>query len=150
MVVFADTEKLDGHGQPTVYLSYTSKNINLGNFYGGEWLGKWKLADGQLTGTVHINAHFFESGNVQFHQSKAFEGAVGNERAKATVDSIIKLVAKSENELQSHLGGLYEEDLPGKFFKALRRVQPVTRVKMVWNIGVIDMKRNLETAGKSE
>lgn len=141
---------VDGQGNPTVHLGYTSKNVNLGNFYGGEWLGKWKLEGDQLRGTVQINAHFFESGNVQFHQNKAFEGTVPAERSKATVEAIIKLIGKSENELQASLGALYEEDMPSKFFKALRRVQPVTRVKMVWNIGLIDMKKNLETAGKNE
>jgi capping protein alpha len=104
------------------------------------------LVDGQLKGSIQIHAHFFESGNVQLHQSKNFDFTVGRERSKATVDTIVKLIEKAECDLQSKINDLYENEMPNRFFKALRRIQPVTRVKMVWNIGIVDMKRNLESA----
>ena len=130
----------------TVHIGYTSKNLSLNNFYGGEWIGKWTLQGEHLKGSVSIHAHFFESGNVQLHQSKNFEFVVGGDRNKSVSAAIVQAFEKAEGQLQAKLSDLYENDIPNRFFKALRRIQPITRVKMNWNLAVVDMKGNLEKA----
>ena len=54
------------------YIGITGKNVQLGNFYTGEWVSKWKVSKGSIEGVISIKAHFFESGNVQFQQKKNF------------------------------------------------------------------------------
>ena len=56
--------------------------------------------------------------------------------------NIVKIIERLEGEVQASLSQLYE-DMPGGFFKHLRRVTPLTKTKMVWNINAIKMNRNL-------
>ena len=53
-----------------VHIGITSKNVQLSNFVTGEWVSQWVVEKGQIEGSIAIRAHFFESGNVQFHQRK--------------------------------------------------------------------------------
>ena len=53
-----------------IYIGITSKNVQLANFYTGEWVSKWKVMKGSIEGSITIKSHFFESGNVQFNQKK--------------------------------------------------------------------------------
>lgn len=56
--------------------------------------------------------------------------------------NIAKIIEQAEGEIQSNLNDLYEE-MPNTFFKHLRRITPLTKTKMVWNINAIKMNRNL-------
>jgi hypothetical protein len=55
---------------------------------------------------------------------------------------MIKIIDRFEGEMQIELGKVYEE-MPGNFFKNLRRIAPVTKTKMSWNINAIKMNQNL-------
>lgn len=126
-----------------VYVGITSKNVQLGNFYTGEWVSKWKITKGSIEGNINIKAHFFESGNVQFNQKKNLKKEFQfQENMAESAKSIMKTIENFESEVQAHLNQLYE-DMPNGFFKNLRRVTPLTKTKMVWNINAIKMNRNL-------
>lgn len=56
--------------------------------------------------------------------------------------NIIKTIERLEGDIQAGLTTLYEE-MPAGFFKNLRRVTPLTKTKMVWNLNAIKMNRNL-------
>jgi hypothetical protein len=45
------------------------------------------------------------------------------------------------------LSDLYDE-IPDKFFKSLRRLLPLTKVKMDWNIGALGIRQNLQNMAK--
>ena len=49
--------------------------------------------------------------------------------------------------MQKSLGEIYEE-MPNGFFKHLRRVVPVTKTTMVWNVHALKMNKNLQQAKK--
>jgi|JI9StandDraft_1071089.scaffolds.fasta_scaffold227951_1 hypothetical protein len=53
-----------------VHIGITSKNVQLNNFVTGEWISRWVVRKGEIEGNISINSHFFESGNVQFHQKR--------------------------------------------------------------------------------
>ena len=126
-----------------VYVGITSKNIQLGNFYTGEWVSKWKITKGSIEGSIAIRSHFFESGNVQFNQKKNVKAEfLFSENMADSARNIIKAIERLEGEVQAALGQLYEE-MPSGFFKNLRRVTPVTKTRMVWNINSIKMNQNL-------
>jgi hypothetical protein len=60
-----------------------------------------------------------------------------------TVDNISIEIA--EDDLQADINNLYENEMPNGFFKVLRGIQQVIHVKIIWNKGIVDIKRNAET-----
>lgn len=126
-----------------VYVGITSKNVQLANYYTGEWVSKWKITKGAIEGNINIKAHFFESGNVQFNQKKNIKSDFQfTENMADNSKNIMKIIERLEGEVQASLSILYEE-MPNGFFKNLRRVTPLTKTKMVWNLNAIKMNRNL-------
>jgi len=135
-------------GQPPeflIHIAMTSKNLNFKNFYGGEWLSEWKLdASANLEGTVKINAHYFEDGNVQLKLNKAFSFPM-DLKAEADVNCqrIMEKIRESEDQVLSGLDALYES-LPSQVFKTMRKALPVTNSKMDWNLHVHKMVGTLK------
>lgn len=107
----------------------------------GRWRSTYELdlSQGQptLRGTVQINVHFFEQGNVQLStnftptislpESLDASSSSPADIAKAT----IKAIAKVEEEYQLELNEAYR-DMADRTFRNLRRVLPITRQKMDW------------------
>lgn len=52
-----------------------------------------------------------------------------------------------ECQIQKNLNHTYEE-MPNGFFKHLRRIVPVTKVKMIWNVHALKMNKNLQQTKK--
>lgn len=59
----------------------------------------------------------------------------------------MKVIEGAECQMQKSLGEIYEE-MPNGFFKHLRRVVPVTKTTMVWNVHALKMNKNLQQAKK--
>lgn len=124
-------------------MGITSKNVELRNYYTGEWASKWKVQKGLIEGSITIKSHFFESGNVQFNQKRTVKADFQFQESMAeNAKNIIKVIERLEGDVQASLSQLYEE-MPAGFFKHLRRVTPLTKTKMVWNLNAIKMNRNL-------
>ena len=85
-------------------------NTNFKNFWGGEWQASW-LVDTQgnsLSGTIKINNHYFEQGNVHFGLERSFEGIpMGGADAQNIVDAI----NKTETAYQTGVEKLIEEQM---------------------------------------
>jgi len=113
----------------------TSKNLNLKNYYGGEWNSEWKVTKSKLEGTVKINAHYFEDGNVQLKVNKPYASDIQFSDADGSAKKIFEFIKSSENELLSNLGNVYDS-LSEDVFKALRKDIPYTKTKMNWNVHV--------------
>jgi len=49
--------------------------LNLGHCWTGEWQAQWIVdIQGQsMTGSIRVNNHFFENGNVQFNLHKKYD-----------------------------------------------------------------------------
>ena len=115
--------------------------VNLRNFYAGGWASTWTAAvDGAgyaVSGAVRVRAHYFEDGNVQLQSAKTVEAA-----KCADVAAVAALVEETEGALQRGLEDMYE-NMSAETFKAMRRVMPISRQKMKWNINEIALKRGL-------
>ena len=132
------------------HVGITGKNVQLGNFYTGEWVSRWKVGKNSVEGSISIKAHFFESGNVQFQQKKNFNLEFQFEQdMQQNAKNIMALIEKSESQVQSQLNGLYEEMEDG-FFKKLRRIAPFTKTKMVWNVNAVKMNKNIMNLGAEQ
>lgn len=128
-----------------IHIAMTAKNINFKNFYGGEWLSEWKLdSKSTLEGTVKINAHYFEDGNVQLKLNKTFSYPM---ELKGDPDEgckkILEKIRISEDQILVGLDTLYES-LPTQVFKTMRKALPVTNTKMDWNLHVHKMVNTLK------
>lgn len=106
----------------------SSHNLNIKNFWTGEWLSFWTLkkldSKFHIEGDVKINTYYYEEGNIQFNLDKKFSTAIdleneGEEAAK----EVIEFIRKSENELHVSLDKLFE-NLSNEYIKPLRRKLP--------------------------
>lgn len=80
---------------------------------------------------------------MQFNQKKNIKSDFQfTENMADNAKNIMKIIERLEGEIQASLSVLYEE-MPNGFFKNLRRVTPLTKTKMVWNLNAIKMNRNL-------
>lgn len=108
----------------------------------------WLVNKSKIEGKISIRSHIFESGNVQMNQDKTisedFEFTADMEENS---NKIVKVIEGFESKVQKNLSHIYEE-MPKGFFKHLRRIVPVTKVKMVWNVHALKMNKNLQQAKK--
>ena len=81
-----------------------------------------------LTGTIKVNVHYYEDGNVALATTKK----VSIDNAGSTGAEVVRKIAQAEKAYQEELNrafvGMNEQS-----FKGLRRQLPVTRQKVEWD-----------------
>jgi len=138
-------------GKLTVCIS--AKNVNLTNFWTGAWRSVFSVqvdktsSSAELKGTIKVNVHYFEDGNVQLHSSieKSATLSVASD-VDATAAEIVKAVSKIENDYQSSLEDMYVK-MHSTTFKGMRRFYSVTRQPMVWNLAAHQVSESLSGGG---
>jgi len=138
-------------------LVISGEKLNLRNFWSGQFLSTWvvKLApEGpSVTGEIKVRAHYFEEGNVQLQTKKAVPAitlplALGDDLASSAslagelASGVVAHVASAERALQEGLEEMYAT-MTEETFKAMRRVMPVHRNKMNWNVNEVKLNANL-------
>lgn len=99
-----------------------------GNYWNGRWRSSYLYTPsaGTLTGTIAVDVHYYEDGNVRLQTNKTVNAKAGSSAAE-----IVKAIAQAERGYQEDLnkafGGLAEGA-----FKSLRRQLPITRQKIEW------------------
>lgn len=128
-------------------LVITGEKSNLRNFWSGKWSSSWTLESSSsattLVGDIKIHAHYFEDGNVQLQTTKPaaamkWDWAFGEENAQTVVDYI----NAQETALHSALGSMYL-NMDAETFKSIRRILPVTKLKMDWNLNSVKLHSTL-------
>ncbi|KAH8061446.1 hypothetical protein JL722_4068 [Aureococcus anophagefferens] len=122
----------------------SGESVNLRNFWSGNWRSEWTvvLGDGEalVSGAVKVRAHYFEDGNVQLQTSKTCGEATVAAASPADLGAAVAaFVEAAETDLQNGLQEMYD-NMSAETFKAMRRVMPITRTKMKWNIHEISTK----------
>ncbi|KAK9484014.1 F-actin-capping protein subunit alpha [Lipomyces starkeyi] len=99
------------------------------NFWNGRWRSSYiaDLASGSLTGTIAIDVHYYEDGNVRLKATKQVESDFKTAQTSSIIKSIAALERSYQEELNREFGGLSDGA-----FKSLRRQLPVTRSKIEW------------------
>lgn len=85
------------------------------------------LSSGIATGTIAVDVHYYEDGNVRLTNSKTVEFAFKHGLPNSIAKNIAMAERSYQEELNRTFGGL--SDGP---FKNLRRQLPVTRSKIEW------------------
>ncbi|XP_024385990.1 F-actin-capping protein subunit alpha isoform X1 [Physcomitrium patens] len=131
-----DLEKSGGEFEVTVVISNSSYSPK--NFRGGCWQSVWgvlineELHSASLQGTISVNAHYFEEGNVQLQSSRAFNDTVLLQDGKDAGTVIVNSIEHLESVFLSNLEEQFA-NLSDRTFKELRRKLPVTRTLFAWD-----------------
>jgi len=135
-------------GDFNVTICISSAKYNPNNFWNGRWRSVWVCTfkpNGQvnLQGTMKVCVHYYEDGNVQLNTevNKTVSAPGGN--PQVTAENIIKAIRKEEAAYQQSVENSYAT-MGDTTFKALRRVLPITRMKIDWN-----KIRNMKMGGSS-
>jgi hypothetical protein len=121
-------------------LSFTTyaERVNVNNHLSASWRGDWTISGTDLKGSLKLHSYFAEDCNVQLELSKDYSVTLKSADPKATVTKISTI----ESDLMAELKDLYLE-MPDKL-KALRRVLPVTKTRLEWNVLSHRMAKKLE------
>jgi len=127
-----------GADNGNISIVISAKNVNLGNFWSGGWRSVYTLnvksrGATEMKGSVKINVHYFEDGNVQLHAAidKVATINVGSE--DETGKEISKALNKIETEFQTNMEEMYV-NMHRTTFKSMRRFLPISRQPMNWNM----------------
>eukprot|EP00163_Fabomonas_tropica_P026925 TRINITY_DN5083_c0_g1_i1.p1 TRINITY_DN5083_c0_g1~~TRINITY_DN5083_c0_g1_i1.p1 ORF type:complete len:161 (+),score=36.14 TRINITY_DN5083_c0_g1_i1:519-1001(+) len=108
------------------------------NFYSGRWRSSWEVSfspgggKATLSGTMYIQAHYYENGNVQLNASRDSETSITIGDPAATGAAIASAIATAESEYQASVDEAYVT-MSDTAFKALRRKLPVNQQKFNWH-----------------
>ncbi|KAK4895121.1 hypothetical protein LTR27_006727 [Elasticomyces elasticus] len=97
------------------------------NFWNGRWRSRYLFdpSSKSVSGTVKVDVHYYEDGNVRMSTSKKVEAS------SSSVEGIVREIAKAENKFQEELNRAFSTLAEGSF-KGLRRQLPVTRQRVEW------------------
>jgi len=126
-------------GDATFTIKTLAVRVDINNCHAGSWRGDWKVdtAGNTMEGAISVHAYSHEDCNVQLQHRETFSPKEISDAA-----SIRKMISKSEEGVQIKLDDLYAT--LGEKLKALRRVLPVTRTRLDWNVLSHRMVRTLE------
>ncbi|KAL1871177.1 hypothetical protein VTK73DRAFT_2228 [Phialemonium thermophilum] len=113
-----------------VAIIIVSNKYSPNNFWNGRWRSLYVFdpASGQLEGSVKVDVHYYEDGNVRLITNKPVSASVPS----GTGSGIVKEISSGEKKYQEELNRGFS-DLSEGAFKGLRRQLPVTRQKIEWD-----------------
>jgi len=130
----------------------SGEKANLRNFWSGRWASWWTItiAGGKanVEGEVKIHAHYFEDGNIQLQTAKTIPAASLSFSSEADFAKVVTdHIKASESALQEGLETMYS-NMNEETFKSMRRIMPITKTKIEWNVNSVRMQRQVHTQRK--
>jgi hypothetical protein len=100
------------------------------NFWNGRWRSRYVFdpASGSLQGSIRVDVHYYEDGNVRLLTDKPQSATVAGGSGAPLAREIASLEKAYQEELNKKFLSLSEGA-----FKGLRRQLPVTRQKIEWD-----------------
>jgi len=139
------------NGQTNITICISSSKFNPNNFWNGRWRSIWHatVSGGKITlsGNMRLQVHYYEDGNVQLVSNTDKSGSANGSDAKSAAAATLKQIARIEAEFQEALNQSYNV-MGENTFKALRRMLPITKKMMDWDIRRINALRMSSTVGK--
>ncbi|KAF2097980.1 F-actin capping protein alpha subunit [Rhizodiscina lignyota] len=107
-----------------------SSKYSPNNFWGGRYRSSYLLtpSSSSLTGTIYVDVHYYEDGNVRLLTEKS----VSPSTSSSSAADIVKTIRQTEQKYQEELNRAFVSMSEGAF-KGLRRQLPVTRQKIEWD-----------------
>ncbi|MCJ1282456.1 F-actin-capping protein subunit alpha [Xylographa opegraphella] len=117
----------------TLAILLVANKYSPSNFWNGRWRTTYLLTPSafppSLTGTLQVDVHYYEDGNVRLTSTKPLTLSLGSGSASAA--DVVRQMALAERKYQEELNRGFAALSEGAF-KALRRQLPVTRQKVEW------------------
>lgn len=120
--------------QPQQLLVRRNKTRPVGDQADNHRNGRWRSlytvdpSSGNLEGSIKVDVHYYEDGNVRLLTNKAVSASIPS----GTGAGIAKEISASEKKYQEELNRGFVNLSEGAF-KGLRRQLPVTRQKIEWD-----------------
>jgi capping protein alpha len=139
------------HGVSTVYAKQGAESdsvlvtvliechqYQIQNYWTGNWRSVWNVTfnkddnSAQINGTMKVQVHYYEDGNVQLITNKSSEGKVRFSSRDELASELVKKIEELENAYQLGIVAAYSK-FTDSTFKQLRRPLPVTHAKINWD-----------------
>jgi capping protein alpha len=133
-----------------VTIVLTGEKTNLKNFWSGRWTSVWTISDLDadadcctFAGEIKVHVHYFEDGNLQMQSTKFSPVALMSFTSDS--DLAAKVIARIQDEENALQGGLEElyGSMNNETIRSMRRVMPITKTKMEWNVNAVRMVRQV-------
>lgn len=125
------------------------EKTNLKNFWSGMWNSVWNLevdasaSTYKVSGDIKIQVHYFEDGNLQLNSNKAISAEEGTYASESDLgEKVVDRIRSHESLIQNSLDEMYI-NMSEQTLRSMRRVMPITRTKMEWNINSVRMNYQL-------
>jgi len=123
--------------EPQLVICIEDHQLQPQNFWNGRWRSEWVLPFNPnetvtLKGTLKLQVHYYEDGNVQLVSSKDIAKDVHMDDPKRLSGQLLKIIKEEETIYQQAINENYEK-MSSTAFKSLRRQLPITRTKIDWN-----------------
>jgi len=119
---------------------FDSHNPNTANQTCGIWSGIFSLEDNKLWGHLSLSTHYFENCNFQLQSEQEFgpktmslETIALQQHDQTIAEAVVKQIYAWEQEYIRSLDETFA-NLGNGTLKSLRRMMPITRQKMDWNM----------------
>lgn len=127
--------------QQLVVKTYAEK-LDAANQYTGYWKGTWTIEGSDICGDVQVRTCTYEEGNSQLQAAKVFDAKTFSGKA----DDVIEQILDWENEVLGMLTALH--DLTADHLRQIRRVLPITKTKMKWDVVAQRSVKHLKKTAK--
>ncbi|KAF4543245.1 Wash complex f-actin capping protein alpha [Lasiodiplodia theobromae] len=106
-----------------------SNKYSPSNFWNGRWRSAYVVdpSGGSITGSIKVDVHYYEDGNVRMLTEKPISANGGG----GSASDIVRALAAAERKYQEDLNRAFASLSEGAF-KGLRRQLPITRQKIEW------------------
>lgn len=131
-----------------IIIVISGEKTSLKNFWSGKWNSVWQVTFddenvASISGDIKTHVHIFEDGNLQLQNSKNIPSkTISYESNEELYKKVISHIKSEETSLQNGLEEMYSE-MQSETLRAMRRVMPITRTKMEWNINAVRMVRQV-------
>lgn len=141
------TTSVYGNDDGKIVVCVSAANTKLSSFWSGGWRSTFSFnvktkGKTDMTGSTKLNVHYFEDGNVQLHAARESSVSVDISDPAGTAESVQKAVATVESELQGNMEEMYV-DMHRTTFKSMRRILPLNRQPMNWNVYAHNLANDL-------
>ncbi len=118
-----------------------AEKLDLQNMQTGFWKSTWTVTtttktQAELQGSIEVHTYSYEDGNTQLQLSKTFSPEIVQEMKSdqdvSLANGITFKIADWEHQVLGILKGLHE--LTAESLKTIRRVLPITKTKMNWEV----------------
>ena len=144
-----------------VILRTYAESVDMANYHSGSWYATYDIqvlssTSASVRGCVVLRSHAFEMGNVQLRSERNLGPiTVSANQAGDWADAVLGQIQRWERgDVQASLSDMYDNRIDGRggasggMLKSLRRVMPVTRTRMDWNVGGHRLVRTLNDTKK--